>query len=80
MQTVSGLQNKTKNSDDDRWKSHVGHTVPIVEEEVVMQFEVVNPVKVQNFVKYTVKGVDLEGPFQELRRYNDFVLFRKALV
>ena len=44
---------------------------PQVEEDPrVKQFKVTNPVKLGGHIKYTVTGVDGDGPFEEVRRFS----------
>lgn len=43
------------------------------------QFRVFNPVKVSGHIKYTVSGVDSEGPFEESRRFSEFFALKEAL-
>lgn len=43
------------------------------------QFSVKNPIKVSGHIKYTVTGVDAEGPFEEQRRYKEFFALRNTL-
>lgn len=38
-----------------------------------------NPVKVSGHIKYTVSGVDSDGPFEESRRFSEFFALREAL-
>lgn len=44
-----------------------------------LQFRVFNPVKVGGHIKYTVSGVDSEGPFEETRRFSEFFALKEAL-
>ena len=46
----------------------------------VKQFSVSNPVKTGGHIKYSVTGVDSDGPFEEVRRYRDFFAFKNALM
>lgn len=43
------------------------------------QFRVFNPVKVSGHIKYTVSGVDSDGPFEEARRFSEFFALKEAL-
>jgi hypothetical protein len=43
------------------------------------QFAVKNPVKITGHIKYTVTGVDSDGPFEEQRRYREFFALRNTL-
>lgn len=43
-------------------------------------FSVSNPVKSGGHIKYTVSGVDSDGPFEEMRRFREFYALRNALV
>lgn len=43
------------------------------------QFRVFNPVKVSGHIKYTVSGVDADGPFEEARRFSEFYALYQAL-
>jgi hypothetical protein len=45
----------------------------------VKSFSVSNPVKTGGHIKYTVTGVDQDGPFEELRRFRDFFALKNAL-
>jgi PX domain len=42
------------------------------------QFRVYNPAKVGSHIKYTVSGVDSEGPFEESRRFSEFFALKEA--
>ena len=42
-------------------------------------FTVSNPVKSGGHIKYTVTGVDLDGPFEDLRRFRDFFALKNGL-
>lgn len=44
------------------------------------KFSVINPVKIQGHIKYTVIGEDAEGPFEDVRRYKEFFALRNALM
>ena len=57
-----------------------------VEEEVkdeedpkIKLFTVLNPVKSAGHIKYTVTGVDSDGPFEEVRRFREFFALKNAL-
>jgi sorting nexin-1/2 len=39
-------------------------------------FTVTKPVKVSGHIRYTVTGVDSDGPFEESRRYKEFYALR----
>ena len=43
------------------------------------QFRVYNPIKVSGHIKYTVSGVDADGPFEETRRFSEFFALRETL-
>lgn len=43
-------------------------------------FAVSNPVKSGGHIKYTVSGVDSDGPFEETRRFREFYALRNVLV
>jgi hypothetical protein len=43
-------------------------------------FSVSNPIKSGGHIKYTVSGVDSEGPFEETRRFREFYALRNVLV
>lgn len=43
-------------------------------------FAVSNPVKSGGHIKYTVSGVDGDGPFEESRRFREFYALRNVLV
>ena len=43
------------------------------------QFRVFNPVKVSGHIKYTVAGVDSDGPFEEARRFSEFFALYQTL-
>ncbi len=51
-----------------------------LETDKQQMFTVSNPMKVQKHIKYTVKGVDGEGPFEEVRRFSEFFALQKMLV
>jgi sorting nexin-1/2 len=51
----------------------------VAEDPKSAQFRVFNPVKVSGHIKYTVSGVDSEGPFEESRRFSEFFALREAL-
>ena len=55
------------------------HDVFTAEDPKSAQFRVYNPVKVSGHIKYTVSGVDSEGPFEESRRYSEFYALRDSL-
>ena len=53
-----------------------------IKEEVdpkTKMFKVSNPVKVAGHIRYTVSGVDSEGPFEEARRFSQFFALKNAL-
>lgn len=54
---------------------------PIKDEEdpKIKQFSVSNPVKSGGHIKYSVTGIDMDGPFDEVRRYRDFFALKNAL-
>ncbi len=43
------------------------------------QFTVTNPMKVQKHIKYTVRGIDSDGAFEEMRRFSEFFALRNML-
>jgi hypothetical protein len=43
------------------------------------QFTVKNPIKIAGHIKYTVTGVDADGPFEDQRRYKEFFALRNTL-
>lgn len=43
------------------------------------KFNVCNPIKINGHIKYTIKGEDNEGPFEEVRRYKEFYSLRNTL-
>lgn len=43
------------------------------------QFRVFNPVKFGGHIRYTVSGVDADGPFEEARRFSEFFALKEAL-
>lgn len=49
------------------------------EDPKVRQFTVKNPIKVNGHIRYTVTGVDQDGPFEESRRYKEFFALRNTL-
>ena len=49
------------------------------EDPKVRAFVVKNPVKTAGHVRYTVAGIDSEGPFEESRRYKEFFAVRVTL-
>lgn len=49
------------------------------EDPKLRQFSVKNPQKVSGHIKYTVTGVDSEGPFEDQRRYKEFFALRNTL-
>lgn len=50
------------------------------EDPRIQGFSVQNPVKVSGHIKYTVTGVDAEGPFESSRRYREFFALRNILI
>ena len=50
-----------------------------VEDPKSQLFRVYNPVKSGGHIKYTVSGVDVDGPFEEARRYSEFFALRDVL-
>lgn len=50
-----------------------------VEDPKVKLFAVTNPAKVSGHIRYTVSGVDSEGPFEETRRFSEFFALRNVL-
>jgi hypothetical protein len=56
-------------------------TVGVEEEDPrARKFTVSNPVKISGHIKYTVKGEDSEGPFEEVRRFREFYTLRNILI
>ena len=51
----------------------------VAEDPKSAQFRVFNPIKVSGHIKYTVSGVDADGPFEETRRFSEFYALREAL-
>jgi sorting nexin-1/2 len=51
----------------------------VAEDPKSAQFRVYNPIKVSGHIKYTVSGVDSDGPFEETRRFSEFYALREAL-
>lgn len=51
----------------------------VAEDPKAAQFRVFNPIKVSGHIKYTVSGVDADGPFEETRRFSEFYALREAL-
>lgn len=49
------------------------------EDPRVRQFTVTNPIKLGGHIKYTVTGVDADGPFEEVRRFSQFFALKHAL-
>ena len=49
------------------------------EDPKLRQFTVKNPIKVSGHIKYSVTGVDSEGPFEDQRRYKEFFALRNTL-
>jgi hypothetical protein len=49
------------------------------EDPKVKLFAVSNPIKQSGHIKYTVTGVDSEGPFEEMRRFREFFALKNAL-
>ena len=50
-----------------------------VEDSIQQKFSVSNPMKVQGHIKYTVKGVEGNGQFEEIRRFSEFHALRHTL-
>jgi len=53
-----------------------------IKEEVdprVKLFSVTNPMKSGGHIKYTVSGVDMDGPFEDVRRFRDFFALKNGL-
>jgi hypothetical protein len=38
-----------------------------------------NPVKINGHIKYTITGEDVEGTFEEVRRFREFYALRSVL-
>jgi len=51
----------------------------VAEDPKSAQFRVYYPIKVSGHIKYTVSGVDSDGPFEETRRFSEFFALREAL-
>lgn len=49
------------------------------EDPKIRQFSVQKPVKVGGHIRYTITGVDQEGPFEESRRFKEFYALRTVL-
>ena len=49
------------------------------EEPLQKKFSVANPVKISGHIKYTVRGEDADGPFEEIRRFREFFALRNVL-
>lgn len=45
----------------------------------VKLFTVTNPIKSAGHIKYTVTGVDIDGNFEEVRRFRDFFALKNGL-
>lgn len=45
----------------------------------VKPFTVKNPVKINGHIRYTITGIDSDGPFEESRRYKEFFALRNTL-
>jgi len=45
----------------------------------LLAFTVTKPVKVSGHIRYTVAGVDSDGPFEDSRRYKEFFALRQTL-
>jgi hypothetical protein len=45
----------------------------------VKLFSVTNPMKSGGHIKYTVSGVDMDGPFEDVRRFRDFFALKNGL-
>lgn len=45
----------------------------------VKLFSVTNPMKAGGHIKYTVSGVDMDGPFEDVRRFRDFFALKNGL-
>lgn len=45
----------------------------------VKLFSVSNPLKQAGHIRYTVTGIDSEGPFEDIRRFSDFFSLKNAL-
>jgi len=53
-----------------------------IKEEIdprIKLFSVSNPIKSGGHIKYTVCGIDIEGPFEEVRRFRDFFALKNGL-
>lgn len=62
--------------------SDVGNYEEPLKDEVdpkVKQYTVSNPVKTGGHIKYTVTGIDPDGPFEEVRRFRDFFALKNGL-
>jgi sorting nexin-1/2 len=49
------------------------------EDPKVKLFDVKNPIKQSGHIKYTVSGVDSEGPFDQQRRFREFFALKNTL-
>ena len=56
-----------------------GHVNDEQENQRVKKYIVTNPVKINGHIKYTIAGEDMEGPFEEVRRYREFFSLRSVL-
>jgi len=54
-------------------------TIPEEVDPRIQLFNVTNPVKAAGHIRYTVTGVDSEGPFEEVRRFSQFYALKNAL-
>lgn len=52
----------------------------MLDNEEVMEVYVRNPKNNGGHIVYEVKGMDKDGPYEGVRRYNDFNAFRQLLV
>lgn len=53
---------------------------PQPEDPRMQKFNVLNPVKIQSHIIYTVTGVDQDGDFETKRRYKEFFALRNTLL
>ena len=53
--------------------------MPEVEDPRVQKFTVTDPIKASGHFKYTITGVDQEGEFSQVRRFNEFFALAEIL-
>ena len=59
--------------------NHIDESEENQEDPRIKQFTVSSPVKIGGHIKYTVTGVDGDGPFEEVRRFSQFFALKHAL-